>query len=506
VAEEILRTASVTYAAGKAIYVDAGQAAGLEVGELVRVLRGGEPVGELRVVASSAKRSLCEVTGAFEALAGDVVEFNGVAPSETAAEPSVSVEAPRPAPRPGRSNRGWLRSQGIRGRVGLRYLSVENSGVDATIRQPAVDLRMEGQSLFGSDVDVSIDARARRSTRTSGDDSEREGRTRVYRLLGAWDSEPFRVVGGRQASTSLSAVGIFDGLSAELGRDRWSGGAFVGTQPDAENFGYSTDIREHGAWLTRRSGVPSTWEVTGGYVGSYQGSTINRENFVLQGRVFLPRGSLFVLQEADLHRGWKAKAEGGGLAWTSSYASGRYRAFERLWIDAGFDTRRNVRLYRDRVTPETEFDDTYRQGYWGGLRYELGPTTRATLGFRRTTGGSAEAANSATVTVRATRPRWSDSSLGFRTTVFDNRASRGRLHSLSAGVEVLRAHVEVTGGVRAETSRLGLAEDSDAQWVSIELDRQIARPWFVLMSWDRDTGSVPGDDTTQLHLSLLYRF
>jgi hypothetical protein len=54
VAEEILRTASVTYAAGKAIYVDAGQSAGLEVGELVRVLRGGEPVGELRVVASSA--------------------------------------------------------------------------------------------------------------------------------------------------------------------------------------------------------------------------------------------------------------------------------------------------------------------------------------------------------------------------------------------------------------------------------------------------------------------
>ena len=50
----------------------------------------------------------------------------------------------------------------------------------------------------------------------------------------------------------------------------------------------------------------------------------------------------------------------------------------------GFDSRRSIRLYRDFVSPVTEFDDRYRRGSWIGADRRADATT-LTLGLRRLT-------------------------------------------------------------------------------------------------------------------------
>ena len=54
-------------------------------------------------------------------------------------------------------------------------------------------------------------------------------------------------------STGFSAVSIFDGLAAAYQRPRWEVGMIAGSQPEAQNYGYSSAVREYGAYFTQRS-------------------------------------------------------------------------------------------------------------------------------------------------------------------------------------------------------------------------------------------------------------
>ena len=57
---------------------------------------------------------------------------------------------------------------------------------------------------------------------------------------------------GRQYSTDLAPVSLFDGALLGVERKRFGVGAFVGTQPDAGDMGHSTREREWGAYATTR--------------------------------------------------------------------------------------------------------------------------------------------------------------------------------------------------------------------------------------------------------------
>ena len=71
-------------------------------------------------------------------------------------------------------------------------------------------------------------------------------------------------------------------------------------------------------------------------------------------------------QEVDINTGWERALGEDVLVPTSTFASLRVALQDGVGLAGGFDNRRNVRLYRDRLTPETEFDDAYRQGAWVG--------------------------------------------------------------------------------------------------------------------------------------------
>ncbi|NNE43714.1 MAG: hypothetical protein HKN12_05880 [Gemmatimonadetes bacterium] len=475
-------------------------------------LRAGEIIATLRISAISTQRASCDrPEGSAEILVGDRVRLSSGAPAGTVDDerPPATLTSSTAAAPPSRpfSVGGWLRDHGYRGRVGLRYLGVtDHDGFGSSYRQPALDVRLDGSPQGAAGLRFSVDARSRRTFRTGGSDAPAEGRTRVYRLLGEWRVSPrLRAAAGRQYATGLTAVGIFDGVSVDYDATRWSFGAFSGVLPDASTFGLSSDVHEHGihvGWRERATGR-SRWQVTVGAIGSYENGEINRENLSLQARYAGDRLFASAIQEVDINRGWKREAGEPALSATSALVSVRYRIRSHASVNAGFDNRRVVRLYRDRITPETEFDDSARQGYWGGLEYRPTAGLRLGLRARETTGGSSGVANSVTATVRASWPAVTGLSAGVRSTTYRNTAGSGRLHSVSAGATLGRTHVDLSGGLRRETPDGPLAADN-LHWWGIDADRRLSNAWLLLLSFEASRGGLERSD--QLYANAIYRF
>lgn len=176
-----------------------------------------------------------------------------------------------------------------------------------------------------------------------------------------------------------------------------------------------------------------------------------------------------------------------------------------MTFDAGFDNRRNVRLYRDVVSPETNFDDTYRQGAWAGVA--LRPARRFRLGFdtRFSSGGSTGSANSYTLSLGVDRLARLGATLRTRTTYYTNPLLHGWLQSAALGFDPgTRLHCEVNGGVRSEHDPAADPASSTVTWIGTDVDLTLARAWYVMASATRQRGGVDAYD--QLFGGLSFRF
>jgi len=491
-------TASISYLTTTSAYLDAGREHGLREGSIVTVVRDGGPVATLEVTAVSSRRASCTRPPGVELAVGDRVTF---VPAATPTPVKVAPSLPAPAPPRRRADRR------LGGRIGFRYLGfADRSALGGSYSQPGLDLRLQGTSLRDR-FDVSVDLRARRTWRTLSDGSGRDdARTRVYALLGRWHaSSEVAVTVGRQVTASLASVSLFDGVSAAREGVRWSVGAFGGTQPDVDNYGWSDRTREWGAWIGWRSDASGPGAgLTTGFVSSREDGALDREYFVLQGR--LRRRTLFaqVTQEIDLNRGWKRESDPLVLP-TSTLVTARWDVHERVALDGGFDSRRAVRLYRDRVTPETEFDDGTRRGAWGGVRWRPFARTSVGMSYRASGGGDAGAADAATATVRADWPRWHGASLGLRSTRYANERLHGWLHSATAGAALgSRVRADLTLGSRDESDPSLPGGGNDIRWTALDLDVRLARAWYALVSGERSAGTV--ENNARVHASAVWRF
>jgi hypothetical protein len=496
------RTADVTYVTASSVYLSVGREEGLALGTRLALKRGDEVVATLEVTELSSHRSACSIVEKLlDPEVGDTVEFRPTEVEPAVAPVAATVE--RSARRP--------RGGAMRGRIGLRYLAVgDRTDQTGDYSQPAVDLRLDGNNLGGSAWGLSVDARARRTYRTAADGtSDDEGRTRVYRLaiLRRSPRDPWSLAVGRQYSAALAAVSIFDGVSADYRRERWNVGLFSGSQPDAEDYAYSGQIREHGVYFQFR-GRPRgarNWLLTTGLIGSYDESEVNREFLYLQGRYTGPRLSTYLAQEVDYNRDWKTDVGEDTLSATSTFASLRFRASRSVTLHGGYDNRRNVRLYRDRVTPITEFDDSFRRGLWAGASLKIRNRYRFGVDVRTNRREDAEDADSYTASFGANHVGGSKLDVHARSTRYTNDRLEGWLHAVDAGVQFAsRSYLRVEGGVRDETNLTGVVPGETLHWFGIDTEIGLGRRWYLLLSLERTTGESAEVD--QLYSSLTYRF
>jgi hypothetical protein len=470
-------TARVTYVTSKSFYADAGEQAGLVPGTMVDVVRGGEVIGQARIREVSTTRCVLEwVQGDSLAQVGDEIHF------------TVAVRADGGAVAAKGRSSVWDR-MGLHGRIGLQTLHLrDRSDYGADFDQPALTLRLEGRRLGGTGLGVEADVRGRVVRRSADGQSETSSRSRVYRLnvSGDLENRGLTWVAGRQFAPSLSVIHLFDGARVQVDRRGWSAGVLGGAQPDPQNLGLSGDVIEGGAWFTlRRNAERTRWAATAALIGAYDKGNIDREFTWLQGRWARDAFSLRIDQVLDLNRSWKSDAGEPTISSTSTYLAGRWQVNRRVGIDAGLDTRRRVRFYRDRETPETEFDDNYRQGYWAGVRarpvrwLDVGVQGRTRL---RT---DAERADSGTLNLGFDVPRWSPLRVYSRTTAYRSEMVKGWLQSVRVSTPLHpRVDGSVFAGVRYETGRNSDAMGGTDPWFGVNLDFTLARRAWLSLSFE----------------------
>jgi hypothetical protein len=339
----------------------------------------------------------------------------------------------------------------VRGRAGGQFLNLSPSGASG-FSQAALDLRLEATRLGGAPVDASVDVRGHRTYFTGGATPD-YGRARVYRLAASvHDSSGYaRLTLGRQSSPSLAAVSLMDGALAQYGRDRWGVGLFAGAEPDPVSYGLSSDVIDGGGYLELRSRplAAERWTLTGGFVSSLDHGHVNRDFLFVQGFWTNRRLWASVAEELDLALGWKRAAGASALTLTSTFATARYQVTRDLDLHAGYDDRRDVRLYRDQVTPETEFDDHHRRGGWAGASLAAGKHLRLGAEGRLSGGSSWGTSRSYTGSVDLVRFAPLRADLRWRTTRTTGDETAGWLHVGGLTLHPYReTALEWTGGVR----------------------------------------------------------
>ena len=198
------------------------------------------------------------------------------------------------------------------------------------------------------------------------------------------------------------------------------------------------------------------------------------------------------------------KLEQSRISLTSILLQGRVTLGRRWSVDGGFDNRRSIRLFRNRTTPETEFDDSYRQGAWAGTAFRATNRTRLGLRARRSSGGFGGHATSITGTASTVTPRLSALSFRMRGTSYQNSTSTGWLGSVSPSLAIsARLRAGASLGRRTEEHRITNAT-TQLDWVSTDFDFVLSYAWLMMGSVEWANGS--NEQTTQYHTSLAYRF
>lgn len=510
-AQDSVRIGHITYLTSASAYLDAGRLEGLREGARVEVWRRGTAIAVLKVAYLASHQASCEIVSvsppSMSLAVGDTVRF------VPAAAPRDSGALARTSPQPvavGAGSGITPSRQELRGRVSVEYFVMRQVDVPGQLSQPALGLRLDGPPGGAPSLNLSVDVRARRSYTILADGTPvTDNRSRVYAADLSINNpgSPTRITLGRQISGALASVGVFDGVMAELVQPGWSTGVFTGSQPDPLDLGFSSSIIQGGFYTQRHSrpGAAARWAVTLGGSGSYEDAHVNREFAWLQGSYFDRRVSAFVTQEVDYYRAWKLQPGMHTISPTSTFAFLQVRPTDVVTFDGGFDNRRNVLLYRDVVNPETNFDDTYRQGAWGGISFRPVPRWRVGFDARVGSGGSVGTADAYTVSLAADRLTRFGVSLRTRTTYYVNPQLTGLLQSATLGIDPgTRIHVELNGGVRSERDPTADPARTTSTWVGLDADVTLARAWYILASATRQRGGLDGYD--QLFTGLSFRF
>jgi hypothetical protein len=492
--------AKVTYVSGTTVYFDAGADRGLTEGDIVEVVREGQVVGRLRVTYLTAGRASAEREGDIPRLSvGDVVRF----------EPRPSAVLPAVAAGSESRLRRTFSDLGIHGRVGLRWLHVKDrTARGGDFSQPSLDLRLVGSQVGGAPIDFAVDLRPRRTYRNEPDGtSDDTSSNRIYQLNASWRPGPLRLVFGRQSSPSVAPLSVYDGLLFEYRIPRFAVGAFYGSEPDSEDWSYASEVKDAGFFVETGSvpGAENRWSLGLGAVSSTQESEVNRDYLYFTGRLVRRGFTGYLTQEVDYNRGWREDAEGSSFTRSGTYLALRWQAAQAWSLFGGWDSRRSVRLYRDFVTPVTDFDDTYREGYWGGVQWLGNGRWLAGADARFSRGGSAGSADAYTLNLGALNLTSIGLDVRLRGTHYTGPYVDGDLASLAVSLDAgEHVRLEAHGGLREEEDNFFEGENRTVDWIGVGAEFLIHRRLWATLAYDRTGGG--DEDNGQVYGSISWRF
>ncbi len=387
---------TVTYVSATGVYLDAGRAQGLAVGDTGEVRRGEERIARIAILFvadHSASARVIESSG--EIRAGDKATVMAAA---IAAAPDTAAQMPPVPPAretttaPAKSKHAGTR---LTGRIAVQFLAQDSrSTLDYNYTQPSLVLRLRAENLLSSSHTLNVRLRSRR---TYQDRQFQSGRAddwynRVYEVSLSYD-EPaakFAYAAGRLLSNRLSGIGYIDGARFDYrAYPRATLGTFAGTQPNLRTSAVAADVRKAGVYAVYERGDYNTQRLTAtlAAAGEYHRADISREFLYVQ--LDWSQGSklsLFQSAEIGVHRGWQQRVTGKSLALDNLLWNARYAPVRLFALSGGYDHRAPFRTWDTKTLADSLFDDAAQQGYRAGLDlrlpYALRADVRATLRSR----------------------------------------------------------------------------------------------------------------------------
>jgi hypothetical protein len=396
------RRFTVKYRSAANVYLDAGRAAGLGVGDRLRVGSGAATVAELEVAYTAELSASCTIVSETRPVrAGDVAVLvtpgrgaPAAASSVAAASPApvvpAAAPAPSPSPKPGAKRAApWGR---VRGSAAVGYYrSGDDAGTGLDFQERTARLDLGVYDIAGQPLSFTLRGRSRQDIRArtlSPRTPESERTDRLYEAALRYEPPSDRVgfEVGRIGIYRFVGIGYLDGF---LGRYRplpgVQVGAFGGRVADIGGFGSGSPGEKYGGFVRLAPGgryASGPYDVMLAFVRENADGEVSREYLSLESSVGKGgRWSLFERAELDLNTGWRKDLTSKSAQLSNVSLSGNLRVTPSAWAFVSYDGRRNYRYYQNRVVPEEVFDGLLHQGLRAGLNVSKAGGFGATAGF-----------------------------------------------------------------------------------------------------------------------------
>ena len=366
----------VKYVSGENVYLDAGLADSLGVGDRLIVKKGDSTLAEIEIAFAAEHSASCKILSlSGTIISGDIAILSMKANRPQEETPAPTVALPPPATQPPAISEIQARRTpraGISGSVSVQYYKWNDTGAsNLDFSQPSLRLNFKAERLWGQDFSVNFRSHIRYDQRTrpySSTVPETDWRNRVYQLSLAYSNEqsPFSFEAGRIISNKISGIGYIDGLLIRKGvTGSLQLGAFAGTQPQWQYSDFQTSLQKYGAYLGLAAGDVRSrrLESSLAFAGEYHGGTVSREFVYFRNNLIPFSGwSIYQSAEIDINRDWRKEKAGGNISLTNLYLAARGKLTG--WLSAGlsYDTRRNYWTYDTRSVADSLFDDILRRG------------------------------------------------------------------------------------------------------------------------------------------------
>jgi hypothetical protein len=402
---------SVKYLSSENVYLNAGQADGLAVGDHLTITSSGKCRTEVEIVFAADHSASCKVVSGDCTLAvGDKAERIATAkPDSLPAKPDTaaalqktdSIKAAPAAPSPVPKSFGRPAQPNLSGSISLLYYYWNDQSVsNLDFSQTTARLNLKARRLFGKEITFSLRTRGRYDQRDRAYSSavaKNAWENRVWEFSFTYDDpkSPYGFAFGRLLSRRISSAGYLDGLLLER---RISGnvvvGMFGGTEPQWAYADGQLSLNKGGGYLTFTKGDPGKayLEQSLAAIGQYHGTNVSRELISSQGRYSSgSRWGYYHTAEFDINRSWRKEKAGQTLTLSSLYLGTYYRASDRLRLSLSYDNRKSYWTYDTKSVVDSLFDDHLRQGIRGqvDLSLPLLIQTSGSYGVNKRTGDSA---------------------------------------------------------------------------------------------------------------------
>jgi hypothetical protein len=517
---------NVKYRSAASAYLDGGRAAGLEVGDRLRVVSGKDTVAELEVDYAAERSASCRIVSETRPVrAGDVAVRIGappVAATAPAPGPGPAVASPAtpvaPAAAEARPVGPWAR---VRGSASFGYYrSWDDSESDYDYEERTARFDLGVHDIARQPLSLTVRGRGRENVRArslSSRTPESERTDRLYELALRYEppSDQVGVEVGRIGIYRFVGIGYLDGF---LGRFRplpgLQVGAFGGRVAEIDSLSLDGTGSKYGGFVRLAPGgrwASAGYDVMLAFVRENADGDVSRQYLSLESR--FGNGSrwwLFERAELDLNTGWRKETTGKSTQLSNVSLSGNLRVSPSAWAFVSYDGRRNYRYYQNRSVPAEVFDDLLHTGLRAGLNLSRPRGLGATAGFGMSLKEpdprhpELDIANAYSGNLGLRHADLFGLSVGLDATGFTNGYTEGGLVTARLGRRFAAGHlVDLSYGY--STYRVKLTEqDRTAQWLRLLGRAELPRRLYVQGDFGYDTGDDRKGPRAFLEVGVLF--